>query len=411
MKLNTFYGLNTPKNKRFKFVSLFSGGGFGDYGLKLAGGECIAACEIDPKRAAVHKANIKAKLVSNVCTDKDTLYSIAGDTPIDLLIATPPCQSFSTANAKRGSREDPEHASRDARNALFFEALAIAHHLKPKFIFFENVPNFLERKVRSPDGQCTGRVKEFLAASLTNYVGWADAICLSSLGVPQLRKRSLAIYMRKDLLPTFASLPDHLHPMNWPMAIEDMPKNILEVLSDLEPLDGAKPETATSMADPLHKVPVYDSVRYKWISGIPKNSNKSAWDNACPKCGTQCVSSLIQCDNCNELLLNRPHVHESDGTYRLIKGFKTSYKRMSADNLAPTVTTSSGSFSSDMKLHPNQNRVLSPRECARLQTIPDTFKWPEHLTDDKAHRFREMIGEAIPSLVTYRLGCAIAGLI
>lgn len=397
-----------PKSRKFKFVSLFSGGGFGDYGLKLAGGDCIAACEIDPTRATVHKVNINAKLVSNICTDKTTLYNIVGDTPIDLLIATPPCQSFSTANAKRGSREDPDHASRDSRNSLFFEALSVAHHLKPTFIFFENVPNFLERKVKSPDGKHIGRVKDFLAASLTNYVSWADTICLSTLGVPQTRRRSLALFVRKDFLQNAPSLPEQLQPINWPMSIDDMPKNIIDALAGLEPLDGKCIETANSKSDLLHQVPVYDPIRYRWISSIPINSNKSAWENACPACGFQPNRGLIECDHCNSILTNRPHVRDKEDAYRLIKGFKTSYKRMSAQNLAPTITTTSGAFSSDQKLHPNQNRVLSPRECARLQTIPDTFKWPEQLVNNKAYRFREMIGEAIPSLVTYRLGKAIS---
>ncbi|WP_395551645.1 DNA cytosine methyltransferase, partial [Pseudomonas aeruginosa] len=65
------------------------------------------------------------------------------DKNIDLIIATPPCQSFSTANSRRGLRDDAEHAKGDERNSLFFEALYIIRELNPSFVLFENVPNFL----------------------------------------------------------------------------------------------------------------------------------------------------------------------------------------------------------------------------------------------------------------------------
>lgn len=100
-----------------------------------------------------------------------------------------------------------------------------------------------------------------------------------------------------------------------------------------------------------------------------------------------------------------------NGKIRPIKGFKTSYKRMMPNALAPTVTTSSGTFSSDNKIHPSENRVLSPRECARLQTIPDAFVWPNEIIYKKAHLTREMIGEAVPPIVTFRLGLTISKLL
>jgi DNA (cytosine-5)-methyltransferase 1 len=407
VKFDDFFKLKPSRQSKFNYVSLFSGAGFGDYGLKLAGGKCLAACEIDPKRAEVHKANLAAPVIGNICTNKEKLLGLVGNKIVDLLIATPPCQSFSSANSKRGSLEDPEHASRDARNLLFFEVLSIAHSLRPKIVFFENVPNFLERKVRSPDGKLTGKVREFISASLTDYLEWSEVICFSSLGVPQRRKRSIALFIRKDCVNGDSQFPETMIPKRWPKEIKGLPLNILDALKELKPLDGIDAERACCNLDKLHQVPVYDSIHYSWICGIPSNSNKSAWENPCPNCGFECESGLIVCDNCHAPLFNRPHVKKDDGAIRLIKGFNTSYKRMSANEIAPTITTNSGSFSSDLKLHPSQNRVLSPRECARLQTIPNTFEWPEHLLDKKAHGYRCMIGEAVPPLVTYRLGQAI----
>ncbi|MDO9931847.1 DNA cytosine methyltransferase, partial [Glaesserella parasuis] len=144
---------------------------------------------------------------------------------------------------------------------------------------------------------------------------------------------------------------------------------------------------------------------------IPPYSGKSAWENDCPSCHMQIEFGKVYCPHCNQPLINRPHIKNADGSIRAIKGFKTSYRRMSASGLASTITTNSSAFSSDIKLHPVQNRVLSVRECALVQTIPYSFKWPEEQFIRKAHRIREMIGEAVPCAVTYHIGNIISNVL
>lgn len=402
--------LTSSCTTKFTFISLFSGAGIGDFGLQLAGGECMAACEIDKQRQKVHLKNINTPIFGNIREDKDALIaSLNGVTP-DLLIATPPCQSFSTANARRGLREDPDHATRDERNHLFFEALYVAKKVKPKFVIFENVPNFLERKIRSTDGKLTGRVDEFIRASLTEYIGWSGVICFSKLGVPQKRRRSLAIFIRNDCANNLESPLIKLNPSNWSIEVLNAPKHISEALADLEPLDSISIEFTQSSKDCLHQIPVSDPVRYKWISDIEPNSGKSAWENKCCFCGDANTPIFtIDCIKCGKKIINRPHIEEN-GTIRSIKGFKTSYKRILPFELAPTITTNTNSFSSDSKIHPNQNRVLSVREVSLLQCIPYTFKWPKEQFFKTKHLVREMVGEAVPPLVTYQLGLFISKL-
>lgn len=400
-------GIGRKNRSSFNYVSLFSGGGIGDFGLMLAGGRCLAACEIDPNRRAVHAKNIGSPIWGNLRTDKYDIIKSLENKKVHLLIATPPCQSFSSANSRRGLLEDPEHATRDDRNHLFFEVLEVARALKPKVVFFENVPNFLKRKIKSNDGKVTGRVEDFIRASLSDYKGWCDSLCLSEFGIPQRRKRAIAIFIRNDLAGE--SISKIAPPFNWPGKPLFVPKNILEALNDLPKLDGKSESLASSAEDPLHQVPTYSKTHYEWISSIPENSGLSAWENSCQECGdaTTPFFSVI-CQKCGSEMYNRPHVFDKDlQSIRPIKGFKTSYKRMQADQLAPTVTTASGHFSSDLKLHPNQNRVLSIRECALLQTIPLSFEWPKAQQYKKGYLIREMIGEAVPPLVTYRLGLAI----
>jgi DNA (cytosine-5)-methyltransferase 1 len=403
-----------PKKHAFSFVSLFSGAGVSDYGLKLAGGNCLGACELDPQRQYVHKQNIGSKVWGDIRLDKvNLLHSIQGQ-EIDLVIATPPCQSFSTANARRGKHNDPEYASKDHRNALFFEALSVINQIKPKIAVFENVPNFLSRQLYSYDKKVTGKVSEFLEAALSDYVGWSESFCFSSLGLPQRRKRALSIFIRKDCLIGL-NLTEAQHPLApnlWLAAISNPPTTIEDAFIGLEKISTKPNLTSLKNTDRLHSVPVYSSKHLEWISSIPPNSGKSAWENACPNCKS-CETPIFEvvCNRCGFEMTNRPHMSLDNGKIRPIKGFKTSYKRMMPNALAPTVTTSSGTFSSDNKIHPSENRVLSPRECARLQTIPDAFVWPNEIIYKKAHLTREMIGEAVPPIVTFRLGLTISKLL
>ncbi|MDO9795554.1 DNA cytosine methyltransferase, partial [Glaesserella parasuis] len=93
--------------------SLFSSAGIADYGLKMAGGKCLAACEIDPNRRNTHKENFDCPIFEDIKQDKDKIVSTFKNKEVDLIIATPPCQSFSTANSMRGKRQDYLHAEKD----------------------------------------------------------------------------------------------------------------------------------------------------------------------------------------------------------------------------------------------------------------------------------------------------------
>jgi DNA (cytosine-5)-methyltransferase 1 len=118
----------------------------------------------------------------------------------------------------------------------------------------------------------------------------------------------------------------------------------------------------------------------------------------------------VNCPFC-DYVLPRPTVQEKDGSHRLVKGFKTSYKRMSNDSPASTVTTASGHIGSDNTIHPTQNRVLSILECALLQTFPKDFKWGDALKKHGLMHMREMIGEAVPPAFTKQHGEILQGIL
>ncbi len=388
----------------FNYVSLFSSAGISDFGLKLLGGHCLAACELDANRRAVHEANIPAKVFGDIRTEKEELieYVLSQHKNLDLVFATPPCQSFSTANSRRGRLKDTNSANSDHRNFLFFEALEVCCKLKPKFIVIENVPNFGRRLLSNEHGT-VGHVDEFIDVILGDYVGQTFVKCVSEFGVPQSRKRSFSIYIRKEIAraKNIHSKNIEFFDFNKPIRF---PENIMDAIGHLPPLDSKSNERNTDPNDIFHHVPVLSEKHYSWVANIPPNSGKSAWTNACENCGSiETPMFKIKCKTCGNDIKIRPHVEEKDGTTRSIKGFKTSYKRIHPEGLSSAITTNTNAFSSDNKLHPSQNRVLSVRECMLIQSIPETFVWPEKVFYKSMHLVREMVGEALPPLVSYKI--------
>ncbi|KGQ25846.1 DNA cytosine methyltransferase [Gallibacterium anatis] len=402
---------NRLQKNKFNFISLFSSAGIADYGLEMAGGKCFAACELDLNRRKTHQENFDCPTFGDIKEDKDKIVNSFINQEIDLIIATPPCQSFSTANSMRGNRKDYLSAEKDIRNTLFLEAIYIINKLKPKFVIFENVPNFLERIIKDNNSGVIDKIGNILEEKLADYMGWKGSLCFSHFGVPQNRKRSLIIYIRRDLAQKYRIKKEQLNPLLWDKIIQDTPKNLLELFKDLPKLDSSSEECSYCKSDKLHIVPILKEHHYSWVKDIPAYSGKSAWENDCPNCHAKIEFGKMYCPHCSAPLTNRPHIKNADGSIRAIKGFKTSYRRMSASGLASTITTNSGAFSSDIKLHPVQNRVLSVRECALVQTIPYSFKWPEEQFIRKAHRIREMIGEAVPCAVTYHIGNIISNIL
>ena len=102
-------------------------------------------------------------------------------------------------------------------------------------------------------------------------------------------------------------------------------------------------------------------------------------------------------------MYNRPYV-ERDGLPSLIKGFKSSYRRMSPGRPAYTITTNSSHIGSDFKIHPWENRVLSVLECADLQTVPRFYDWTRATKERTVYLIRNLIGEAFPPYFTYLHG-------
>ena len=400
-------------------VSLFSGAGLSDLGYEMAGFRFVVQVEKDERRADVGADNFpdSAWLIRDVCGSVDEVaaaYREGASRRLDLLIATPPCQGMSSSNPSRGKRQTPQAQALETKNRLMLEVIPVAQRLKPRVIVAENVRPVLTLKVEYEGVNRT--VIDHVRHHLSGYEVFPSVVNVADYGIPQVRKRALVVAVHKDepwleevnqdLLPS----PTHAeHPTNgtlrW-VSIREWFK-----LMEYEPLD-ARSKGEAHGTDWLHFVPTYEGDRYVQISQIPKNSGRSAYENdQCPSCGEQPVGAgLIRCPSCDAVMRNRPYI-ERNGQPALIKGFHSSYRRMTPDRPAYTVTTNSSHVGSDFKIHPWENRVLSILECADLQTVPRFYDWTRAKENRRLYLIRNLVGEAFPTYFTYLHGQVLAKLL
>ncbi len=403
-------------------VSLFSGAGLSDLGYQLAGFQFVVHLERDEQRAAIGIENFPTSRwltrdVQDSADEIESTYRQSTDRPLDLLVATPPCQGMSSANPSRGKRQTPAAEAQEDKNRLMLELVPVAQRLRPRVIVAENVRQVLTLQVEHQGKR--QRLIDHLSGNLPGYELFHRVLNVADYGIPQVRNRALVVAVRSDE-PCLRQMPrQDLQPWPSPTHAEN-PTNgerpwisIRDWLKAMryEPLDAASKEAARGTHS-LHFVPSYGSDRYAQISQIPPYSGRSAYQNdTCPACDHQPVrEGAILCPSCGSIMNNRPYVYRN-GEPALINGFQSSYRRMAPDRPASTITTNSSHVGSDFKVHPWENRVLSILECADLQTVPRFYDWKEARENRRFYLIRNLVGEALPSYFTYLHGLVLSDLL
>ncbi|WP_419845155.1 DNA cytosine methyltransferase [Candidatus Poriferisocius sp.] len=407
-------------------VSLFSNCGAGDKGFAQAGFTFRVMAEVDERRLGVAALNHdKAVCVSgdlrNTWPEVVKSYRVGQSKGrVTLLSACPPCQGMSSARGHRGQESDARAGSRDHRNLLVEVIAQVAKELEPRLLVVENVPAFLSRLVLDPrDRQPISAAALLVDILRKEYQVYPFLADLADFGVPQRRVRAFLTFVRRNDL-----MLEHLEASEavpYP-SLQGLPgggpirRTLGDALAELRalPLDAKSQSDARDEQEPMHSVPVWgDDHRYRMVAAIPSGSGRRAWQNSCcDRCGeVEVGSDDAMCPECEGPLL-RPVVRERDGSYRLVKGFRnSSYSRMSPNVPAATITTASGHVGSDLTVHPFENRVLSPLECAYLQTFPADFQWGDALQKWGTTHVRAMIGEAVPPRFTELHGQALVDLL
>lgn len=329
-------------------VDLFAGGGGLTVGLKSAGFNVAAAVEIEPHACATYKANhpevrLLEKDIKKV-PGKD-LLDLAGGS-VDLLAGCPPCQGFTSLTAK--------YDTVDPRNQLISEMSRLAREVRPRSLMMENVPG-LTRKGRGlyDDLKRTLRGEGY---ELTEGV-----LEVANYGVPQFRRR-LVLLAR---LGFAILLPNPTHTKDG--ADGRLPwrtvKDAIGEMSQPATLSEAKRQGSVRDSD-WHIVRDLSPVNVKRLQAAQAGKSWTAIPEAL-----------------------RPRCHH-DG-YR---GFSNVYGRMTWDKPAPTITGGCTTFSKGRFGHPVEDRTISVREAATLQTFPDDYRFDvpymEHVCN--------VIGNALP---------------
>ncbi len=416
--------LNPPQAKQ-PAVGTFSSAGIGDYGYRLAGFSFKVQAELVTERLAVCKLNHPRSLAIGGDIREtwhkvvDGYRSVEGRKVPALLTGMSPCQGMSpsTHHEREGLSR---RISTDPRNTLPFVLAAIARELRPLCIVIENVPGIVTTRVRDPESGEVGTVASLLAKNLEPYVCYPITVQFADYGNPQRRQRTLLTFLRRDR--TFIAALRTANTVPYPRKTHDRSARFgrlpwipaLDFLGPprFRPLSSYSGGRAKDPSDPLHYVPFYARERFELVRGIPPMSGRSAYGNdVCPSCGARGIpQERAACASCKSPLFSRPIVLAPNGA-RLIIGHATSYQRMPSKLPVGTITTASGHLGSDAKIHPWENRLLSPRECAAVQTIPRTFDFGSPRKSTQTWLLRQTIGEAIPPWFTFLHGLVLRSLL
>ena len=328
---------------------VFAGGGGLSVGLKEAGFQIAAAVELESHAFATYKANhpeVKAYLQDvRLITGKD-LASASPSGKIDLLAGCPPCQGFCSLTAK--------YKRTDERNSLVLEIGRLVQELQPLAVMMENVPGLAKQG---------GELFQALVQQLKGLgykVDWR-VLQVADYGVPQSRRRFVLFAGRGFSIP----FPDRTHSRT---GSDGLPK--WKTVRDA--IDGRSPAVTLRVASANGGPQAFDWHVVRDMS----ERNRARLSHATPGGSRMKLPSRL-----------KPVCHR--GKYG---GFSNVYGRMAWDREAPTITGGCTTLSKGRFGHPSDERTISVREAALLQTFP-----PAYIIDTPYMDYAcDIVGNALP---------------
>ena len=326
-------------NNDYTSINLFSGCGGMTQGLKQAKFKVIAALESNEYAVLCYKLNhSKTKVIKEDIrkVNTDVYYELLINKTLHLLAGCPPCQGFSSIR-----RLNKKQSVRDNRNSLVLNYLKFVKELKPLTIMMENVPglvNYYQFKKVLKELRVMGYNPKYEVVDVKNY------------GVPQRRKRLVLVgSLLGELIVAEGS---------------NRKVTVRQKIGKLESIEETN--------DSVHKIVVNHTKRIQeMISLIPKNGGSRK---------------------------DLPEKYILDCHKKVNVGFNDIYGRLRWDDYSPTITGGCLNPSKGRFLHPEENRVITPREAALLQSFPKNYKFP---TDIPKVSLALLIGNALPPTFSY----------
>lgn len=358
-------------------VDLFSGPGGLSTGFSNAGFRIVGAVDKSEPAVETYSYNHDHEPLSRDVREMDVdelteQVTKQGANPdgVDVVIGGPPCKGFSTANMQTRSPDNP-------KNDLFMHFLRLVRGLDPRVAVMENVPGLLSM------GREEGAVKNVIQNELRDlgFTVRHRVLNAERYGVPQARSRVFFIGVKEGTPPfptpshtdggkqkTLTNAVDDLEPVvTVGDALLDLPElpaggGGAEVMEyDAKPHSEYAEEMRANVDDTLynHKTTVNREKTQKRFEHIPQGGN---WED---------IPAELMDDYTDR---SRTHGHI--------------YYRLEEDEPALTVAN----FRKSMMVHPTQDRLLSVREAARLQSFPDDYRFVSSRISDR----QQMVGDAVP---------------
>ena len=334
--------------KNVSCIDLFCGAGGLTHGFVREGLPVVAGIDLDGACRFPYEQNNEATFIQKDISTvtEDELFALFGAAKIRVLAGCAPCQPFSTYS----QRYKPD-AHRDAKWSLLDEFARLAVGTMPDVVTMENVPSVIRKDV----------FKNFVQMlQEAGYEVWYSVVDASQYGVPQTRKRLVLLASRHGNLELIAPT-------------RRKPKTVRQAIGRLGALEAGQ----SSQRDKLHVAATLSPTNLKRIKVSRPGGTWRDWpDHLVATC----------------------HKASTGKTYPGV------YGRMEWDSPAPTMTTQCYGFGNGRFGHPEQNRAISLREAAILQSFPSNYAFVPKGERAGFKTLGRLIGNAVP----VDLGRAIA---
>jgi len=345
-------------------IDLFSGAGGFSYGFKQAGYKIIAALDNDENAKITYENNFPTtKFYFNKIEDIDARVVMEDlelkDGELDCLVGGPPCQGFST----KGNM-----ILNDPRNTLFRYFVRFVNVMRPKIVLIENVPPILTL------GNNRFRDEIYNLFEKNGYKASYKNLMAADYGVPQKRLRAFFTALKNHKEPSFP-VPTHTaNRKNKNDALKSY-VTVKEAIGDLPTLKRGQ------------RIEIYTKPPFSEYQKLVRKGQDRLYNH----------EAKIQ----NERNIERMrYLRQGQSMKDLPKylqaksGFSQAYGRLANDKPSCTITANMHNLGSGRYIHPRQNRGITVREAARLQSFDDKFIFYGSM-------FKQFgqVGNAIPPLL------------
>jgi len=322
-------------------VDLFCGIGGLTYGLNKAGIKVVAGVDINKKCKFAFEENNNALFINKSIKEipAEEILNLYPAESLKVLVGCAPCQPFSKHTYKNRDRKEKENWG------LLYDFLEKINKVKPVIVSMENVPQITKHKVFS----------DFVEGLvLKNYnVNWQNVYC-PDYGIPQIRTRLVLLASKLGpikLLPKTTEKTDY--------------KTVKDTIGNMEPIKAGE----TSSKDSLHRSSNLSKLNRKRMRQSKPGGTWRDWDK----------ELLLEC-------------HKRDTG----KSYGSVYGRMKWNKPSPTITTQFYNYGTGRFGHPEQDRAISIREGAILQTFPSNYKFVPSTSPVLFTKLGKYIGNAVP---------------